>query len=184
MAGKSSIKKLSSDQRKYIEKLLRQDTHTLDEMVALIKAEFPEEKNPSRSALGRYSVKFDQMAARMKEIQSASRVLVAELGEDTDDKMGGLMVQAITSLATHAALQAAGSEEEIDIKEIGQLARTARAVMETRKMSLAERQEIERIAREKLLAEQEAELEKQVKTAGLSDDTANLIRAKILGVSV
>ena len=45
--------KLSDEQRAFVEKLLREDRLTLNEMLDEIRTEFPAESIPSRSALGR-----------------------------------------------------------------------------------------------------------------------------------
>lgn len=44
----SSIKRLPEEQRKFIEKLLREDRLTLNEMLDEIRAEFPTATIPSR----------------------------------------------------------------------------------------------------------------------------------------
>lgn len=181
MGRKSSIHKLSNDQRTYIERLLREDRYTLDDMLVKIKTKFGDA--PSRSALGRYSQSFDEMASRMKEIQAASRVLVAELGEDVDDKLGGLLVQAVTTVATHAAMNAS-SQDEVDIKEIGQLARAARDVMSARKMSVDEREELKRIAQEELLTEQKAKLDELGKTDGINKDALATVAKELYGLTL
>ena len=43
----SFMRKLTDDQRKFIEKLLRDDRHTLNEMLDEIRAEFPVDAIPS-----------------------------------------------------------------------------------------------------------------------------------------
>lgn len=183
MPRASSIKRLPADQRAFLEKLLREDRYTLDEILAKVRERFPGTQAPSRSALGRYSQQVDELAGRMRDIQAAGTALVAELGEDPNDRAGQLLVEAVTTLATHAALKATGAEEDVSIKEIGQLARAAHVTMQSRKMSLAERQEIERIAREKQLQEQEEKLKDVVKSGGMSASTAETIRKQILGIA-
>ena len=61
---KSSIRKLDPEQRQFIEKLMREDNRTLDEMLDAIKKQFPDQKTPSRSSLGRYRQSFDEMAGK------------------------------------------------------------------------------------------------------------------------
>lgn len=161
----STIRKLPDEQRKFIEKLLRDDRFTLNEMLDEIRAEFPSATIPSRSTLGRAKQNFAAEAKRMREIQAAAEVLVAEFGEDVDDKAGALLTQAITTLTTDIVLNELkndGSDPEkpkIGIDDVGALARASRAVIATRGMTLKQRQEIERLAREKLIAEQKEKLE-------------------------
>ncbi|MHB1273628.1 MAG: phage protein Gp27 family protein [Rhodanobacter sp.] len=184
MPRASTIKRLPAAQRSYLEKLIREDRHTLDEILAQVRAKFPAAVVPSRSAVGRYSQHVSELAGRMRDIQAAGTALVTELGEDPNDRAGQLLVQAVTTLATHAALKATDDEaEDLSIKEIGMLARAAHATMQTRKMSLAERQEIARLAREALQAEQSEALKDVVKAGGLTASAAETIRKQILGLS-
>lgn len=184
----SKMKKLPEDQRKFIEKLLREDRLTLNEMLDEIRAEFPAATIPSRSALGRAKQNFAAEAKRMREIQAAAEVLVAEFGEDVDDKAGALLTQAITTLTTDVVLTQLkndGSDPEkpkIGIDDVGSLARASRAVIATRGMTLKQRQEIERIAREKLLEEQAQNLDEAVSAKGMTEEQAMFWREKILGI--
>lgn len=184
MPRASSIKRLPDEQRRYLEKLLREDRYTLDEILAQVRERFPAAEVPSRSALGRYSQNVSELAGRMRDIQAAGTALVSELGEDPNDRAGQLLVQAVTTLATHAALKATNDDaEDLSIKEIGMLARGARSVLEARKMSLAERQEIARMAREQLQAEQAEALKGVVQAGGMTAATAKTIRKQILGMA-
>lgn len=184
MPRKSKVVRLPAEQRRFVEKLLRDDSLTLDEVFAAARAKFPDIET-SRSGLGRYKQQVDELAGRMRDIQAAGTALVAELGEDPNDRGGQLLVQAVTTLATHAALKATGApeDEELSIKEIAQLARGARAVLEARKMSLAERQQIAKEAREALQREQAEQLVAVQKAGGLSARAAETIRKQILGVA-
>lgn len=184
MPRKSTIKLLPAEQRSYLERLIREDNHTLDEILALVRERFPAAKPPSRSAVGRYSQQVSELAGRMRDIQAAGTALVTELGEDPNDRAGQLLVQAVTTLATHAALKATDADaDDMSIKEIGQLARAAHATMQSRKMSLAERQEIARLAREQLQAEQAEALKSVVQAGGMTAATAETIRKQILGMA-
>jgi hypothetical protein len=177
MPRKSSVKGLPTDQRSYFEKLLREDRYSLDEMLSMFRAKFPAGQPPSRSALGRYNKQFSELAGRMRDIQAAGTALVSELGEDPNDRAGQLLVEAVTTLATHAALKATDADaDDLSIKEIGMLARGARNVLEARKMSLAERQEVARIAREQA-AEEAAQ---EARDGGVSETTIARIRERVL----
>jgi hypothetical protein len=177
MPRKSTIKLLPAEQRSYLERLIREDNHTLDEILALVRERFPAAKAPSRSAVGRYSQQVSELAGRMRDIQAAGTALVTELGEDPNDRAGQLLVQAVTTLATHAALKATDADAgDMSIKEIGQLARAAHATMQSRKMSLAERQEIARLAREQAVDEAAA----AARDEGVSEVTVERMRNRVL----
>lgn len=179
MGRKSSVARLEPAARKYLEKLLREDRHTLDELLAALRAKFPT-ADVSRSGLHRYRASLEEMMGRMREIDTAATALVSELGEGVGDKAGALLAQAVTTLATNAALNAHG--EDVSIKEVAELARAARAAMQARTMSLKEREAVEEAARRKLLAEQEANLQEVAKAQGMDENQVDFWRRKFLGI--
>ncbi len=152
----------------------------LDEKIARFQSDFPEE-SVSRSSLHRYGVSLSEQISRMREIETAARVVVEELGENADDRAGALLCQSITTLANHAALMAQ-ARDNVSIDEIRKLARAAKDTIDARSKSLKERQTIEQAARDRLIAEQKAKLEQVVKSAGLSAETADTLRRQILGI--
>lgn len=179
MGRKSSVARLEPAARKYLEKLLREDRHTLDELLAALREKFPA-ADVSRSGLHRYRASLEEMMGRMREIDTAATALVSELGEGVGDKAGALLAQAVTTLATNAALNAHG--EDVSIKEVAELARAARAAMQARTMSLKEREAVEEAARRKLLAEQEANLQEVAKAQGMDESQVDFWRRKFLGI--
>ncbi|WP_373389001.1 phage protein Gp27 family protein [Pseudomonas alcaligenes] len=180
MGRKSSIDKLDPAVRSYIERSLRENRLTLDELIEELQSRFPSEDRPSRSAIGRYKVSFDEMTKRLREQQAMASLLVEELGENPDDKAGALMVQSITTLTTHAAL-GAQVDEETTVDDVRKLARAAKDVLAARKVSREERRAIEKEAREALLAEQEQRLEELRGSDGMSEQLENRIRGILLG---
>ncbi|ENY6783326.1 phage protein Gp27 family protein [Providencia rettgeri] len=183
MGRKSTIHKLPLAVRSHLERCLRDDQMTLNELIADLQAHFPEQVNelPSRSALGRYKQSFGQVIARMREQDHMARLLVSELGENPDERAGALMVQAVTTLTAHAALKA--QEDEVaNIDDVRHLARAAKDVLQARKASLDERREIERVARERLLQEQQANLSEVASAQGMSEEQVQFWREKVLGV--
>lgn len=180
MGRKSSIDKLEPLVRSHIERRLRENRLTLDELIADLHESFPSNQKPSRSAVGRYKVSFDEMAKRMREQQAMASLLVEELGENPDDKAGALMVQSITTLTTHAAM-GAQMDEETTIDDVRKLARAAKDVLAARKVSREERRAIEREVREQLLAEQETRLQELRGSDGMSEQLESRIRNVLLG---
>ena len=180
MGRKSSIDRLPADVRSHIERRLRENRLTLDELIADLKQHFPAADKPSRSAIGRYKVSFDQMVRRLREQEAMSRLLVEELGENPDERAGALMVQSVTTLVNHATF-AAQNEEDVDIEDVRKLARAAKDVLQARKASLEERRSIEKEARERLLQEQEQRLEEMRGSDGMSEQLEGRIRRILLG---
>lgn len=180
MGRKSSIDRLPAEVRSHIERRLRENRLTLDELIADLQQHFPAAEKPSRSAIGRYKVSFDQMVRRLREQEAMSRLLVEELGENPDERAGALMVQSVTTLVNHATF-AAQNEEDVDIEDVRKLARAAKDVLQARKASLEERRSIEKEARERLLQEQEQRLEEMRGSDGMSEQLEGRIRRILLG---
>ncbi|MDC8012925.1 DUF3486 family protein [Tahibacter soli] len=180
MPRKSAISRLPAEARTYIEKLLRNDQLTLDEMLADIRARFPAAE-PSRSSLHRYQVSLKELTGRMRDIDTVARAVVGELGESPDEKAGALLCQAITTLATHAALSAS-ERDDVSIDEVRKLARAAKDTIAARTLSLKERQAIEQAAREKLQREQAERLDETARAQGMDDAQVRFWREKVLGI--
>ncbi|MFA7238734.1 MAG: phage protein Gp27 family protein [Sulfuricellaceae bacterium] len=181
MGRKSTVDRLAPAIREHIERRLRENRLTLDELLDDLRASFPDEAAPSRSALGRYRQGFDEVMRTQKAMSSAASALVAELGENFDDKSGALLAQAVTTLTTKATFRKL-EDEDVDIADVLDLARAAKAAQETRSLSLKERQAVASEARARLLAEQQKALGQVAKSAGLSDATVDIIYSKILGI--
>ena len=90
MGRKSSIDRVPAEVRSHIERRLRENRLTLAELIADLQQHFPAADKPSRSAIGRYKVSFDQMVRRLREQEAMSRLLVEELGENPDERAGAL----------------------------------------------------------------------------------------------
>jgi len=180
MGRKSTVDKLDPAVRKHIERRLRENRLTLDELIEDLQGTFPSAEHPSRSALGRYRQNFEVMMQSMREQETMARILVEELGENPDDKAGGLMVQSLTTLVNRAVFQAQ-SDDDVDIEEVRKLARAAKDAIQARRASLDERQQIKKIAREELLAEQKEKLAAMPVKGGVTEDTKVAIR-EALGI--
>lgn len=188
MAGKrrrkSSISVLPKEQREHIELLLRRQDMTLDEMIADLRERFPGEPaaEVSRSALNRYDQRIEAAGREIREIEAAAGALVGELGEGFGEKSADFLTQAITVVAVKAAMRAK-DDPDLGTKEAKDLALMAKNALDAKRMNIAQRQAIQEEAREKLLREQAANLDKVVKTGGLSAEAAEDFRKKILGIA-
>lgn len=180
MARKSSVDKLPADVRSHIERALRENRLTLDELIADLQQTFPAAEKPSRSALGRYRQQFDVMVERMREQETMSRLLVSELGENPDDRAGALMVQSLSVLVNSSLAEA--QDQELAIDDIRKLARATKDAIQARSASLKERQAIEAAAREKLIAEQKEKLAAMPTKGGVTEETKQAIR-EALGIN-
>lgn len=182
--AKSSISRLPADQRAYVEQLLREDRLTLTEMIDALQERYPgaPAADVSRSALHRYGSGFAKMTARMREIDQASQALVGEFGDSLGEKASTLLSNAVVTLVTDVALRQQDSDEPVDVETARKLARAAKDAIDSKRVDVNVRRAIAEEARQNLLREQTAALDKVVKTGGLSDDVAAEMRRKILGI--
>ena len=181
MGRKSTIDKLPAEVRSHIELRLRENRLTLDELFADVREAFPDLlAAPSRSALGRYRLGFDELMQTQRAMSTAASALVAELGEDFDDKSGALLAQAVTTLATRATFGEL-EKENVEIGDVLDLARAAKAAQESRSLNLKERKAVAQLAREKLLEEQKAKLDAMGNKGGVTEETKRAIR-EALGI--
>lgn len=178
MGRQSSIKKLPQEIKTHLDKLLRSDKFTLDEILDCIRAEYPDiEELPSRTAIWRYQQTTKKMIEDQRNIQAMSESLVAELGESFDDKTTALLSSMMTNLASNAVMGAL-NEDKIAAKELLELARATNQAIEASQKSLKVRQAIEKSAQEKLIAQQKAKLNELGKTGEVPQEMlAKVIKA-------
>lgn len=179
--GKSKIDRMPAEVQEFIHAALRDGSYTLAGLIAELQQRFPEVEPPSVSGLHRYAEGFDEMMEQMRQFDAAARVVVGELGDAVGEKASGLLVHAITNVATAATMRAQ-KDQELSIDEARKLAQMAKATMDARRLSFNERKAIRQEAREELQREQAARLDKVAKEAGLTDDMAATFRRKVLGV--
>ena len=179
MGRTSSVKRLDPQARKFLEKLMREDRHTLDELLAAVRTKFPDAQ-VSRSSIHRHRAGYEELVKGMREQQAIASLVVSELGENPDDKAGALLVQTITTLTNQVALTAAG-EGEVDVETVRKLARATKDVLAARRVDRQERLAIRQEARDELLAEQRATLEAMPNKGGVTADTKAAIR-EALGI--
>jgi hypothetical protein len=186
MGRKSSIARLPERVQTHITRRLRENRLTLDQLIADLIEAFPDEAKsgglPSRSAVHRHSQAVAEIVAHERDMAIAANALVAELGEEFDAKSGALLAQAVTTLASRTAMRRIQDGDEMEIGDVLDLARAAKAAQEARSLNLRERQAVAKAAREKLIEEQNKKLD-TISNRGLSPETIAEIRRSILGIA-
>lgn len=185
MGRKSSVDRQAPGVRAHILRRLRENRLTLDELIADLRTAFPAAAEagdlPSRSALHRFGQGVKEIVAHEREMAAAAEALVAELGEEFDAKSGALLAQAVTTLASKTAMTAIQSDTTLEISDVLDLARAAKAAQEARSLNMKERQVVAKAARDKLLAEQEEKLQELRGSDGMSEQMEERIRRILLG---
>jgi hypothetical protein len=179
--ARSKVKNLPPELKGEIDRLLRAEVG-LDDIVAHLKTlASPDTDLPSRSGIGRYAQQFEKISARVRRSQDITDRLVAEVGPQIADGKGlQVLAQGFQSLAFDLL---AGMEEGDTLdpenlmffaKSIGEI---SRALKTDADRSLAIKREA--------LKEAAAAVKDAVGSAeaGLSEETADFVRKKILGLA-
>lgn len=181
---KSTVSKLPQEQREYIERLLREDRRSLDEIIAELQQRFAGQPAAeiSRSALHRYDIAIEEAGREIREIEATSRAMVGELGEGFGAKSAEFLTQAVTLVAVKAALRAK-DDPDLGTKEAKELCVMAKNAMDAKRMNYAQRRVIEESARAALLREQTEKLEKVAAEKGMTKEEKEFWQKDFLGVA-
>lgn len=186
MGRKSSLDKLPKPVIEFIQQLLRENRLTISELFDEVNNNFPELDNlPSRSAIGRFSKRFNEQIEEHKKFTEMANIYVSQLGENTDDKTGAFLTQSLTMLLSRVTMGQLGKEDsQIIIKEAGQLAKAALDIQRARELSLKERLAIEDEARKRLIAEQKEKLNELGQSGEVSQDVLNKVIRAAYGIDL
>lgn len=142
------------------------------------------ERPVSRSALNRYAQQVEEKGAFMREAREAAEKLVGGLKEQRGTDLGRAVTELVKTVTFDLMIRAqdADSDEPIDVDMLNKVALIAQRIERASKISVeresAIREEAQRQERERL----KTHVDKIAKKGGLSDDVANSIREKILGI--
>jgi hypothetical protein len=178
MARKSTIQQLDPRLQEALNELLREGRHTLDDILTKL-AELNAGKAPvSRSALGRYAARAEEQMKRYREAQEVAKVWVDKLESEPNGDVARLIPEMLRSVAFQTLGSIGEREESAGAQEVMFLAKAVKDLASADKLTteriLTIRQEVAKRAA--------VEAVKQAKASGLSDEAADLIRQKILGV--
>lgn len=131
---------------------------------------------PSFSAFNRFSIRLATMSMRMNQTREIASTIAAKFDAQASDDLTLIAAEAIKTLVFEV-LTSAG-EAGIDPKGAMALANALRAATQAQGVSTARRQKIEKEFGEKV----DDAVEKVAKVKGLTAETAEAIKAQILGV--
>lgn len=184
MPRKSKVAQLPDVVRKRVDKLLRAGTHTLDQIISMLRTEFGEQaEDLSRSALGRHAQRMENALKKMRESRDLARVWVQEIGEQPDGDSGRLMTQMLQSLINDHLLHRVGNDApETKLGELKALSQTIKAASESGRLTLQQADLIEKRAREKLLREQQEKLEGMADKGAITAEVLAKIKTDVYGL--
>ena len=176
---RSSIARLPAEIRTYIETKLADGRMTLDELIADLKSQFPEQAEalPSRSAVGRYGQKLNQRLAAIRASTEAAKIIRDQAGDREDARSEALTALIQSELFESIMhLQEAGDMEPDE--RIGLLSAAAKniATLSRSSVNLKRYQEdVAKAAKEELLAEQKAKLDELQQSGEVDQDVLNKV---------
>jgi molybdopterin converting factor small subunit len=176
MGRKSTIVRAAAPVKAAIDRALKDDRLTLDEILEYLREQYPEEKLPSRSAIGRYKQNFDELAKELKEAREIAGVWAQKLGEDPEHDIGKVTIEMLSTLSYRVSQSMMRSGEDIDAKSVSALARAQQYIEDAGRMSLDREIKVRRAALE--AAAKRAE--KAAKKSGASATSIDAMRQAIM----
>lgn len=175
MPRKSNLVKLDQGLRDELDRLLREGKHTITAITDHLKALGAD---TSRAAVGRYSQNFDRVMQDVRRTREMARAIGKELSDVSDQDSTRLLTETLQSLLLKALMQLGENEGEADAGELADMAKAIKDVGQAMKTSV----DVELKVRQKALDDAAKVVVETGKKEGLSEETVNLIREKILGV--
>jgi hypothetical protein len=175
----STIDRLPPEIRDSIAGLRRQG-RTIDEIMAHLAAL---DVDVSRSAVGRHVKSLAEIGEDMRRSETMARFVVEQFGEETDDRVG----RANMRILQGALLELITARREGEDGELVSLsAEEAKSIsLSLQRLVSAQRMDADRQLKLKAQFAKEAvsAVEEVAKAQGLSRETADAIKSKILGVA-
>lgn len=182
MGRRSSIKGLDPRIRDAVDRALREDRATLDEIVALIErmgAELGTGDTASRSAVHRYRTTFEESMQVYQAAQEMAQQWGRSLEEDPESDVARLAAQVLAGVSLNTAQSLINSGEAVPANEVMFLAKAldhlGRFTKSTTDVALRLRKEI--------AAEAADRAAKVAKSQGLTTEAVDRIRREILGIA-
>lgn len=181
----SKIDLLPDTIREQLHQMLREKRHTQEEIRAAINElidnhDLPDEMQLSRTGLNRYAVRMEQVGAKIRASREMAEIWAAKLGTAPTSDVGKLLMEFVKTLAFETSMSLAEKEgTTVEPKALGQLALVAQRLEAAAMTSHKREKEIRKTFAEEL-AKKTDELAKR---AGLTGDSASLIKREILGLA-
>jgi hypothetical protein len=177
----STIERLPEDLLELLKAKLRENHFgNLDAIVELVNqalVERGDETRISRSSLSRYS--HNKLQPMLAQIQFSAE-LASTLAKSTPDIEGNIN-EALIRLVQDKMIRMLFDLEQDQIPSPKEMSSLAQAIAQLTRASVSQKKYREEVVRK--ATEAASEVEQTVKAAGLSDNAAAAIRAKILGVA-
>lgn len=177
MGRKSSLRRLPPEVLQEVNRILSEGRLTLDELLEHLRGMGVE--TVSRSALGRQKQRIDKVAAKLRQSREITASLVQELGANsTEGEQGRLLVETLRGMIYDHLEARIVEGEPGDPKSFMALARTLKDMAQANRLD----QDFEVKIRERVQKETVKAVEDSAREAGLSAETVEAIKGRILGI--
>jgi hypothetical protein len=185
----STIDLLPEEIKSQLQQLLQDPRVTQLQVTAEINALLEAEGHPdrvSKSAVNRYAVKMEEVGSKLRQSRDVAEMFIGKVGAAPQGQMGLLINEILRTLAFDISLKI----QDADLKDPETLASTISQVkalaLATQRLEQSATINVKRATeiRQQALADAVKVIDEVAtgKKGGLSDDAANEIRKKILGI--
>ncbi|EGQ7740580.1 DUF3486 family protein [Vibrio parahaemolyticus] len=185
---KSKIELLPEDIRAQLNVLIRSGDMTQKDIRDAVnqmieEAGLPDDAKLSRTGFNRYAKRMEDMGQRLRQSREVAEVWITKLGEAPTSDVGKLLQEFVRTMAFETSMRlmedADEKQEVIPPKALNQLALVVQRIEQAAMTSHKVEKEIR-----KAFAEEAAEKAEQiVREAGITDETVQSVKNKILGIA-
>lgn len=180
MGRVSTIRRLPREIRDEIANL-RESGRTIDEILEHIRTM---NVDVSRSAMGRHVKEIDEIAREIRQQREIAIAISKDIGAKTQGELARGNIELLQSLIMRAA-GASSTSRKFDAKELMFFAKAVSDLSKGAKLDIDAQIVIAKEKARQEATEKAADVAvKEAKRQGLSADTVNAIKSKILGVDI
>jgi len=143
----------------------------------------------TKSAVNRYAVRMEEVGAKLRQSRETAEMYIAQVGAAPQGQTGLLINEMLRSMAFELSLKMQEADAEdpesmsATINQLKNLALTMQRLEQSATINVKREGEIKKAAREQALQDAAKTAVNEVKKNGLSDEAADQIRRKILGIT-
>ena len=180
MAAKSTIKTLPPELLNQLQDWLRDPRITQSEATERLNELLEQigETPRSKSAVNRYAMQMNEIGEKIQQSREMADMWIGKFGNAPQGKVGTLLNEIVRNLVFTTSIKLAENDDIVDPKSLKELAHAIEKLENSATINEKRQREIEKA----ILAKAATEAEKVIHEQGLSKDTANEIKKKILGL--